>query len=271
MKKYMKKLSIITFLACALINAACENDDTLNDTRVPDVTVPSISLSSVSVNKYDATFAINVEETGNPAIREYGVLISLDSQPTVENSTILVANKGETSATLTSSFLPGTTYYACAYALTANKMITSEIKKFETEAHKLGAFLGNKTLTGFNLHAGDVTSINITIIADENDESIAYLSGLSSNAGVQLELGAIKLVFDLDAGTVTIPDGQIVKESKYGNYRYVAMDENSDAVPGDISGVIEGGNIYFDTLAAMIVAGGNAGLFHWAFADINIK
>lgn len=75
----MKKLNIIVFLVCALINTACENDDTLNDTRVPDITAPSVSLSSVTVNKYDATFVINVSETGNPAIREYGVLVSSEA------------------------------------------------------------------------------------------------------------------------------------------------------------------------------------------------
>lgn len=267
----MKKLSLIALLACVLTNIACENDDTLNETRVPDVMAPSVSLSNISVNKYDATFAVKLEETGNPVVREYGVLVSSDPQPTITNSEILVANADETSVTLTRTFSPGTTYYACAYALTANKIVTSEVKQFETEAHQLGAFLGSKTLSGFNLHAGDVTSITVTISPDENDENIAYLSGLSSNAGVQLELGTIKLFFDLDAGTVTIPDGQIIPEAKYGNYRYVAMDEETNPIPGDIVGIVEEGSVYFDTLAAVIVAGGNAGLFHWAYANISIE
>lgn len=87
---------------------------------------------------------------------------------------------------------------------------------------------------------------------------------------MQLQLANIKLIFDLEAGTVTIPNGQIVAESKYGNYSYVAINQNEPVV-GDIVGVIESGNIQFDALAAMIVAGGNAGLFHWAYGDITIE
>ena len=269
----MKKLNIIVSLVCALINTACENDDTLNDTRVPDITAPSVSLSSVTVNKYDATFVINVSETGNPAIREYGVLVSSEAQPTSTNSTVLVANGSETSANLVASFAPGATYYACAYALTANKFITSEVKQFETASHRLSAFLGSKTLSGYNLLNEGTASISVTITPDPDDadEKTAYLSGLSSDAGVQLQLADVKLIFDLEAGTVTIPDGQIVAESKYGNYRYVAINQSGEPTVGDIVGVIESGNIQFDALAAMIVAGGNAGLFHWAYGDITIK
>ena len=88
---------------------------------------------------------------------------------------------------------------------------------------------------------------------------------------MQLQLADVKLIFDLEAGTVTIPDGQIVAESKYGNYRYVAINQSGEPTVGDIVGVIESGNIQFDALAAMIVAGGDAGLFHWAYGDITIK
>lgn len=267
----MKKISIIAFLACAFINTACENDDTLNETRLPDVTPASVSLSSVTVNKYDATFVVNVNEIGNPAIREYGILVSTEAQPTIANSTIMVAEGNESSATLVGSFSPGTTYYACAYALTANKMEVSGVESFETAPHKLGAFLGSKTLSGLNLHAGGTTSIAVTIAPDEEDESIAYLSGLSSNAGVQLALGKIKLVFDLEAGTVTIPAEQIVQEGQYGNYLYGGIDANNQPVIDAVVGTISDGVISFNSLCAVIVAGGNAGLFHWAYKNITIQ
>lgn len=267
----MKKLSIIAFLACILLNTACENDNTLNDTRVPDITAPLVSLG-VTVNKYSATFAIDVED-GNPAIREYGVLVSTEAQPTVNNSTVLVATADEMSATLVGNFLPSTTYYACAYALTANQMATSEVKQFVTASHQLSSFLGTKTLTGLNLYEETETSISISIVADEEDESesIAYLTGLSSDAGVQLALGNVKMIFDIEAGTVTIPEGQEIAEAKYGNYLYVAMDEKGTPMMGDIVGTIEGNTISFNSLGAFIIAGGNAGLPHWAYLGITIQ
>lgn len=268
----MKKFNIIALLVCMFLNTACESDDTLNETRVPDVTAPSVSLESVTVNKYDAAFKIKLNDAGNPATREYGVLISEDAQPTTSNSMVLAATDvTETEANFSRSLSPGTTYYVCAYALTANKLITSEVKQFATDPHLLGAFLGSKTLSGFNLHSGEVSSIAVTLSPDDEDDTVAYLTGLSSNAGVQLPLGPIKLVFDLEAGTVTIPDGQIISETKYGNYRYVAMDEDTNAVMEDIVGTIDNRTISFDSLAAIIIAGGNSGLFHWAFFEITVQ
>lgn len=267
----MKRISIIAFVACALLNTACENDATLEETRVAETTAPSVSLSSVAVDKYDATFVVNLDAEGIPATREYGILVSQEEKPVRTNSTILVAPEGESTATLVASLSPGTVYYACAYALTANNLVTSEVRKFETEAHKLKPFLGTKELSGFNLHAEEETSITVNIAADDKDENVAYLSGLKSNAGVQLDLATVKLIFDLDAGTVTIPDKQIAEEKKYGNYQYVGMDEHASAVVGDVVGKIEGKNIRFNSLAAIIIAGNNKGLFHWAYMNINIQ
>ena len=79
------------------------------------------------------------------------------------------------------------------------------------------------------------------------------------------------LVFDLENNTVTIPNGQVVAESKYGDYRYVKLSPAGQGQAGDIGGAIVDGAMQFETLGAMIVDGGNAGLFHWVCAEIEIK
>ena len=54
---------------------------------------------------------------------------------------------------------------------------------------------------------------------------------------------------------------------------YIDMDvETADPIlQQNIVGVIEDGVIYFDALGAIIVQGGNAGLYHWAFLYPEIK
>ncbi|WP_044269717.1 fibronectin type III domain-containing protein [Bacteroides timonensis] len=267
----MKKYTLISFFACLLLTTACENDDKLSDTRVPDETAATISLSVV-VEKYDATFSIALTDKGNPAVREYGVLISTVAQPSVANSIIaIVEDINALESTIKQGLTPGTTYYACAYALTANQMITSDVKQFKTEEHPLGAFAGSKTLSGYSLYAEADNSVPVTISLDAEDEAVAYINGLGSEAGVNLALGAVKLVFDKAKGTVTIPDGQIIAEKNYGNYRYVGLDAEANPVAGVIVGTIEGNSIKFNALGAIIIAGGNSGLFHWAYFDLVIQ
>lgn len=261
----MKKLSIIALLACAFFTTSCETDAVLDDTRVAEVTAPTVSFE-VSVNKYDANFTLSTT-AGNPAAREIGVMVSTESQPTVANSEVFIA---DATGAATASLNPGTTYYAVAYALTANKLVTSEVKSFTTDSHPLGAFLGKKTMTAINLFVGDYTDMPVTISADAEDETVAYITGLGSEQ-VNLPLGQIKLVFDLENNTVTIPNGQIIAESNYGAYRWVALDANTNPVVGDIVGSTQDGAIWFEALAAMIVEGGNAGLFHWGCLDITIQ
>ena len=260
----MKKFSIIALLACAFFTTSCETDATLDGTRVPEVTAPTVSFE-VSVNKYDATF--NVTSTaGNPEAIETGVMVSTEKQPNGDNSTVVVTN-GEAK---TATFAPGTTYYVCAYALTANKLVTSEVKSFTTASHPLGAYVGNKVMTAGNLFSSSYEEFPVTVTLDAEDETVAYMTGLGSQQ-VSMALGTIKLVFDVENGTVTIPNGQIIEEAKYGNYRYVKLDENIDPVAGDIVGTCADGVMKFESLAAMIVAGGNSGLFHWACVDLTIE
>lgn len=267
----MKKIGIIACMTCALMTTSCVTDDTLEDTRVMDVEIPAISLNDVTVAKYDATFNITLNTSGNPAVREYGVMISQEAEPTTENSTIMTADKAESTASIKATFNPGTTYYVCAYALTANRLVTSDVKSFTTDSHPLGAFIGKKTLTGESYYEETLNSIQVTLLSDENDESVLYLSGLASEAGVSLVLERVKLVFDLDNNTVVIPDGQIVQESNYGAYRYVGLNAQGAPVTGDIVGRIENGAIHFDGLAALIVQGGNSGLPHWLYYDITVQ
>lgn len=72
----MKNIRIFACLACALMISSCGTDDTLEDTRVADVEAPAVSLNNVTVEKYDATFDISLTSAGNPAVREYGVMVS---------------------------------------------------------------------------------------------------------------------------------------------------------------------------------------------------
>lgn len=261
----MKKLSIIALLACGLFATSCSNDATLDETRVADVTAPTVDFE-VSVAKSEATFTLT-STAGNPAAREVGVMVSTEAQPTVENSTAFAADEN---GVVVASLDAGTTYYAVAYALTANQLVTSEVKTFATEAHPLGAYIGKKSFVAGNLFQDAYTTTAVTITPDENDETVAYLTGIGSEQ-VSLALGTIVLKFDVANNTVTIPNGQIIEEPKYGNYRWVALDEEYNGAAGDIVGTLEDGQIKLPCLAAMIVAGGNAGLFHAAFVDITVK
>ena len=202
----MKNLGYIILAAfLAISNIACESDATLDETRVADITAPTVSLKTVTVDKFNAIFEVSLDATGDPATREYGVLISTESQPDMTNSTILAADITQNIASISATLAPGTTYYTCAYALTANQFITSEVKTFTTEEHYLGAFLGKHTLSGYNLsiEGSPVVPIEIEIVADDTNEKVAYLKGLSSFAGVELVLDPVTLIFDLEKGTVT--------------------------------------------------------------------
>ena len=271
----MKKIYAFMLMAgLAFFNAACESDATLDETRLADVTAPSVSLDNVTVNKFDASFTVTLSEKGNPEAREVGVFVSTESQPDMNNSTVLASSDmTEPTTTLTGTFTPGTTFYVCAYVLTANQLLTSEVQTFTTDSHYLGAFLGEKVFNGYNLHAEDNYPIAVTITADEEDETIGYLSGLSSFATPDaLVLEPVKMKFDIEAGTVTILDGQIVNEPNYGPYQYCIMDASTGQfLSGDNVGVIRDGVIYFNSLAALIVDGGNAGVPHLAYLEISIQ
>ena len=261
----MKKLSIIALLACGLFATSCSNDATLDETRVADVTAPTVDFE-VSVAKSEATFTLT-STAGNPAAREVGVMVSTEAQPTVENSAAFAADEnGVVVATLDA----GTTYYAVAYALTANQLVTSEVKTFATEPHPLGAYIGKKTMSAGCYILEDYTKYNITITPDENDETVAYLNGILSSQ-VGMNLGDIKMVFDVANNTVTIPANQVTAEPKYGDFCWVQYDEEGATIPGDIVGTLENGVIKFNSLAAEIVAGGNAGLCHVDLIEIEIK
>lgn len=269
----MKKIYAILLMgSLLLLNAACESDATLDGTRPTVVESPSVSLANVTLDKYTATFEVSLNKTGNPATREYGVLISSEKQPDLENSTIIAADMAESTATLSTTLSPSTTYYVCAYALTAAELKTSEVESFTTESHYLGTILGTKVLNGYNYHADAEYPITVTFTADEEDETIAYMSGLTSFAGVTLDLAPVKMVFDLEAGTVTIPNGQLVNEPNYGPYQYCIIDpSNFSIILGDNVGTVTDGIISFTSLAACILEGMNAGLPHFLYFDVVIQ
>ena len=237
----------------------------MDETRVTTVTEPSTALE-VEVNKYEATFSVSLTD-GNPKAIEYGVILSKDSEMAEENISSYAVDE---TGSLTLSLDPGRTYYVCSYALTSNSLVKSEVQEFTTAFHPLISFLGAKTLTGFNLFASSEVPLAINITPDANDESVAYLTGLVSEQ-VGIALGTIKLVFDLENGTCSIPAGQIIPEPNYGDYQYVLLDDEANPVNADIVGTInEDNSIDFSHMGAMIVKGGNAGLFHWAYMYMSI-
>ena len=271
----MKKIYAILLMGGLLFsNSACESDATLDETRPATVELPSVSLGNVTLNKTEVTFEVSLNGLGNPAAREYGVLVSTEEQPGLENSTAIAADMAEATATLSGSFSPGTTYYACAYALTANELVTSEVKSFTTESHYLGAILGEKVLNGYNYHADGEYPIAVTITADEEDETVAYMSGLYSfalPAGYELNLTPVKMVFDLEAGTVTIPGEQITSDNQWGSYAYSFVDAEGYIIYEDNVGTIENGVISFSCLGAFIIEGQNSGLPHFLYYDMTIQ
>lgn len=269
----MKNIKTILLAASlALFNVACESDATLDETRVADTSAPTVSLQNVTLNKYTATFEVSLDAVGTPAAREYGVLVSTEAQPDWNNSIVIASDMTENQSTLVENLSPGTTYYACAYALTANQLVTSEVKSFTTESHYLGTFLGKHTLNGYNWHMEAEIPMAVEIVADPENEKVAYLKGLTSFAGVTLDLEPVKMIFDLENGTVTIPAGQEIDEKKYGLYTYCSLSpDGSQYVFDDIVGSIDGNTLSFDALFALIVEGGNAGLPHFGYLDLTIK
>lgn len=267
----MKKI-ILSMLAATVLCTACSDDKTLEDSRTPDRVQPAISLEQVTVQKYDASFVINVSEFGDPSVLETGLLVSTQSEPTAENSQVIATDTVIATSKITETFSPSTTYYVRAYALTSNNIFYTEIKSFTTEDHPLSAYIGKKTLTAYEYNTeGDVTA-NITLSPDTEDESVLYLSGLGSYAGVELALADIKMVFDKDAGTVTIPAGQKVAEKSYGTYQYANIDPvtGNFLLKDDIVGICKDGVISIDCLVAVIIEGQNAGLPHLFMEGIEI-
>ena len=252
----MKKIGLLLFLACGFALTSCEEDKTLDETRVTSVTDPTTTLE-VSVNKYEATFTVSLTD-GNPAALECGVMLSESPEVTLENSTSYSVDEN---GQLTLMLSPGTTYYACAYALTTNKLVVSEAQEFTMESHPLVKYLGAKTFTGIDLFTGDENPVSVTISPDSNDESVAYISGIASSQ-TGSPLGQIKLVFDVENGTCTIPAGQIVEEPTLGNYQYGLFEYGSAGLnydlEADIVGVLGDGTIDFGNIGALILEGGDA-------------
>lgn len=240
----------------------------MEETRVQNVADPAVTLEA-SVSKYEATFNVSLTD-GNPAVREYGVMLSDVPEVTMDNSTTYAVDEN---GQLTLMLTPGTTYYACAYALTANKLVVSEVQEFTTESHPLVKFLGTKTFNGIDLFTGGEHPVSVTISPDPNDESIAYLTGLASSQ-TGAPMGQIKLVFDVENGTCTIPAGQIVPDATLGDYQYGLFEYSAAGLSydleTDIVGVLGDGTIDFGNIGALIVKGGYAGYSHMLYMYVSI-
>ena len=267
----MKKIISYLFFA-AVLCTSCTDYGTLDDTRVPEVAKATVALNNVTVNKYDATFNVSVSAFGEPKAIEAGVVISTESEPTADNGIVLPNDTLVSEFELTSTFDPATTYQVRAYVISSNSVVYSDIKSFTTESHPLIEYIGKKTLSAYEYNTeGDVT-VTVTLSPDADDETILYLNGLQSCAGVDVALGTMTIIIDKEAGTATIPAGQVVKEADYGNYQYAAVDPNTGKLllTEDIVGTCKNGIIHFDYFAAVIIEGGNAGLTHLFMEDIQI-
>lgn len=267
----MKKIFSYIFFT-SLLCVACSEDATLEDSRVPEQTQPAISLEQVTVQKYDASFVVNVSELGTPKAVETGILVSTQSEPVLANSEVIVLDSVQPITKVTITFLPSTTYYARAYAITSNNIFYSDIKSFTTDVHPLTEYVGKKVLTTYEYNVEDNIAVDVTFSLDPEDESVLYLSGLNSYAGVDLALGNIKIIIDKKNGTATIPAGQLIEESKYGNYQYTGVDPTTGKylLEEDIIGTCKDGEIFIDYLVALITEGNNAGLPHFLMEGIQI-
>lgn len=263
---------VLSMLAATVLCTACSDDKILEDSRVPEKVQPAISLEQVTVQKYDASFVINVSEFGDPGILETGLLVSTQSEPTAENSQVIATDTVIATSKITETFSPSTTYYVRAYALTSNNIFYTEIKSFTTEDHPLSTYIGKKTLIAYEYNTEDDVIADIALSPDAEDESVLYLSGLGSYAGVELALGDIKMVVDKEAGTVTIPAGQKIAEKSYGTYQYANIDPATGnfLLKDDIVGTCKDGIIAIDYLVAVIIEGQNAGLPHLFMGGIQI-
>ena len=268
----MKKIISCLFFAVALCTA-CTDYGTLEDTRVPDGAKPAVTLGDINVQKYDATFNVSVSSLGEPKAIEAGVIVSMESEPTMENGTVLPNDTLVSEFSITNTFVPGTTYQVRAYVISSNTVAYSEVKSFTTDSHPLAAYIGTKTLSAaYEYNVEDAIAITVKISNVEDNESELVVSGLSSTAGVDLALEPFTIVLDPATGVATIPAGQKVDEKNYGTYQFVGIDAASGSydLKNDIVGTCKDGVIHFDALAAVIIAGGNAGLPHTDMEDIQI-
>lgn len=231
----MKKISIIALMLSAFFTTSCENDATLEETRVADISAPSVTMN-VSVNQYDATFDITLSSLGEPATREYGVMYSTESQPTVDNSVFLAAEDVSTNNTsITVSLMPGTTYYACAYALTANQIATSEVKTFTTEkAPEFSAeMLNNRVYTGtVASYFGDTYNFEVTTVVDAEDSNKIWFqnldpyfvaNGFTADKGVNSFYG----ILDVENKMITLPIGQEIGYKDVALYAFNTEDPDT--------------------------------------------
>lgn len=231
----MKKISIIALMACALFTTSCENDATLDETRVADSSAPSVSLN-VAVNQYDATFDITLSSMGEPVAREYGVMYSTESQPNVNNSVFLAAEDLTASnTTMTVSLMPGTTYYACAYALTANQLVTSDIKSFTTEkAPEFSAeMLNNRVYIGtIASYFGDTYNFEVTTVVDAEDSNKIWFQNLDpyfAGNGFTADKGVNKFygILDVENKLITLPIGQEIGYNDVALYAFDTEDPDT--------------------------------------------
>ncbi len=270
----MKKIFYSALLLCGVVVSSCTQDyGTLEETFPTDMAPNQKVAMTVEADKFSASFDAVILGLEKSVI-EVGVELSTTKSFDCGTNTYYPND------TIVSEFAidvdklePSTTYYARAYCAKTGGAAYSEAVSFATPDHPLGAVMGDLVMSTYDLNVGDAMEYKVSIAADPEDQSVGYMTGLGSTAGVELALGKIKMVFDFEAKTVTIPQGQIIEEGQYGNYLWCSLDPNYEffVTDQDIVGTYVDGVIEFASLSALIVEGGNEGVAHTVLADIVIK
>ena len=136
----MKKLAISLFCVLGLVATSCDDDRTLDDTRLQETEKPTLTLNEVTMeDSYTVTMSATLNTVGDPNVFEFGFIISPEENPTVENSTYVVADSVAANMTLekTISIYTGGKLNARAYALTTAGITYSETTSLDMKRHPL--------------------------------------------------------------------------------------------------------------------------------------
>lgn len=269
----MKKLAISLFCVLGLVATSCDDDRTLDDTRLQETEKPTLTLNEVTMeDSYTVTMSATLNTVGDPNVFEFGFIISPEENPTVENSTYIVADSVAANMTLekTISIYTGGKLNARAYALTTAGITYSETTSLDMKRHPLYDWQGNYTANGGNLFLGEYEEFPMVATIDSADETKLSLSGFMSQQIDGMPLAPLDIYVDTESGTGVIKANTIINEPNYGDYMWVYTDASGKPYGGDIPVYLSNGEIYIEGLGALGMNGALSGYFHTAYIDLSI-
>lgn len=269
----MKKLAISLFCVLGLVATSCDDDRTLDDTRLQETEKPTLTLNEVTMeDSYTVTMSATLNTVGDPNVFEFGFIISPEENPTVENSTYVVADSVAANMTLekTISIYTGGKLNARAYALTTAGITYSETTSLDMKRHPLYDWQGNYTATGMNLFLnGEYEEFPMVATIDPVDETKLSLSGFMSQQIDGMPLAPLDIYVDTESGTGVVKANTLINEPNYGSYIWVYTDGNN-LNGGDIPVYLSDGEIYIEGIAAAAIEGLLQGYQHILYLDLSI-